>query len=111
MSFGDLVFTPRTPTTTSPLVGTFINNTLEDCGTELSSDGKTLLHCLIADIKPFHAWIGGVVEDMEIVSTSTGIKLVGKDNDGNERIYDLRGVEMKSEKGIYIKGGKVRVKN
>ena len=110
VSFGDLVFTPRIPTTTSPLVGTFINNTLDDCGTELSSDGKTLLHSLIADIKPFHAWIGGVVEDMEIVSTSTGIKLVGKDNDGNERIYDLRGVEMKSEKGIYIKGGKVRVK-
>ena len=28
-----------------------------------------------------------------------------------ERIYDLRGIEMKSEKGIYIKGGKVRIKN
>ena len=25
------------------------------------------------------------------------------------RIYDLRGMEKKAEKGIYIKGGKVRV--
>ena len=27
------------------------------------------------------------------------------------RIYDLRGIEQKNEKGIYIKGGKVRIKN
>ena len=45
------------------------------------------------------------------ISNPTDIKpfVVGSQNEG--RIYDLRGVEMKSEKGIYIKGGKVRVKN
>ncbi len=44
------------------------------------------------------------------ISNSTDIKpfVVGSQNEG--RIYDLRGVEMKSEKGICIKGGKVRVK-
>ena len=30
---------------------------------------------------------------------------------GSERIYNLRGIEIKSPKGIYIKGGKLRVKN
>ena len=28
-----------------------------------------------------------------------------------DQIYNLRGIEMKTEKGIYIKGGKVRIKN
>ena len=29
----------------------------------------------------------------------------------HERIYDLRGMEKKAGKGIYIKGGKLRIKN
>ena len=39
------------------------------------------------------------------------VKLIGRDSDGNERIYDIRGIEKKAEKGIYIKGGKVKIKN
>ena len=111
VSFGDLVFTPRTASATSPLMGTFSNTTQSDCATELSADGKTILHSLVSDIKPFQAWLPGVTGDMEISATPTGIKLIGRDSDGNERIYNLRGMEMKSEKGIYIKGGKVRIKN
>ena len=111
LSFGDLVFTPRTASATSPLMGTFSNTTQSDCATELSADGKTILHSLVSDIKPFQAWLPGVKGDMEISATPTGIKLIGRDSDGNERIYNLRGMEMKTEKGIYIKGGKVRIKN
>ena len=111
VSFGDLVFTPRTASATSPLMGTFANTTQSDCATELSADGKTILHSLVSDIKPFQAWLPGVTGDMEISATPTGIKLIGRDSDGNERIYNLRGMEMKSEKGIYIKGGKLRIKN
>ena len=111
VSFGDLVFTPRTASATSPLMGTFANTTQSDCATELSADGKTILHSLVSDIKPFQAWLPGVKGDMAISSTPTGIKLIGRDSDGNERIYNLRGIEMKTEKGIYIKGGKVRIKN
>ena len=111
LSFGDLVFTPRTASATSPLMGTFSNTTQSDCATELSADGKTILHSLVSDIKPFQAWLPGVTGDMEISATPTGIKLIGRDSDGNERIYNLRGMEMKSEKGIYIKGGKVRIRN
>lgn len=111
VSFGDLVFTPRTASATSPLMGTFANTTQSDCATELSADGKTLLHSIVCDIKPFQAWLPGVTGDMEISATPTGIKLIGRDSDGNERIYNLRGMEMKSEKGIYIKGGKLRIKN
>ena len=111
VSFGDLVFTPRTASATSPLMGTFSNTTQSDCATELSADGKTILHSLVSDIKPFQAWLPGVTGDMEISATPTGIKLIGRDSDGNERIYNLRGMEMKSEKGIYIKGGKLRIKN
>ena len=110
VSFGDLVFNPRTPSATSPLMGTFANTTQSDCATELSYDGKTLPHSLVSAIKPFQAWLPGVKGDMEISSTPTGIKLIGRDSDGNERIYDLRGMEMKTAKGIYIKGGKLRVK-
>ena len=110
VSFGDLVFTPRTASATSPLMGTFSNTTQSDCATELSADGKTLLHSIVCDIKPFQAWLPGVKGDIAISSTPTGIKLIGRDSDGNERIYNLRGIEMKTEKGIYIKGGKVRVK-
>ena len=109
VSFGDLVFTPRTASATSPLMGTFSNTTQSDCATELSADGKTMLHSIVCDIKPFQAWLPGVKGDMTISSTPTGIKLIGRDSDGNERIYNLRGIEMKTEKGIYIKGGKVRV--
>ena len=111
VSFGDLVFTPRTASATSPLMGTFANTTQSDCATELSADGKTLLHSIVCDIKPFQAWLPGVKGDMAISSTPTGINLIGRDSDGNERIYNLRGIEMKSEKGIYIKGGKLRIKN
>ena len=111
VSFGDLVFTPRTASATSPLMGTFANTTQSDCATELSADGKTILHSLVSDIKPFQAWLPGVTGDMEISATPTGIKLIGRDSDGNERIYNLRGIEMKTEKGIYIKGGKVRIRN
>ena len=111
VSFGDLVFTPRTASATSPLMGTFANTTQSDCATELSADGKTMLHSIVCDIKPFQAWLPGVSGDMAISSTPTGIKLIGRDSDGNERIYNLRGIEMKTEKGIYIKGGKVRIKN
>ena len=92
-------------------MGTFANTTQSDCATELSADGKTILHSLVSDIKPFQAWLPGVTGDMEISATPTGIKLIGRDSDGNERIYNLRGIEMKTEKGIYIKGGKVRIKN
>ena len=111
VSFGDLVFTPRTASAASPLMGTFANTTQSDCATELSADGKTMLHSLVCDIKPFQAWLPGVKGDMTISSTPTGIKLIGRDSDGNERIYDLRGIEMKTEKGIYIKGGKLKIKN
>ena len=111
VSFGDLVFTPRTASATSPLMGTFANTTQSDCATELSADGKTMLHSIVCDIKPFQAWLPGVSGDMAISSTPTGINLIGRDSDGNERIYNLRGIEMKTEKGIYIKGGKVRIKN
>ena len=63
---------------------------------------------------------------MAFSATPTGIKLIGRDSDGTttdvsvvasdpqstkQPIYDLNGIEMKSEKGIYIKGGKVRIKN
>ena len=90
-------------------MGTFSNTPQSDCATELSADGKTMLHSIVCDIKPFQAWLPGVKGDMTISSTPTGIKLIGRDSDGNERIYNLRGIEMKTEKGIYIKGGKVRV--
>ena len=44
--------------------------------------------------------------------TTTDISVVTTDSQSTKQnIYDLRGIEMKSEKGIYIKGGKVRIKN
>ena len=44
--------------------------------------------------------------------TTTDISVVTTDSQSTKQnIYDLNGIEMKSEKGIYIKGGKVRIKN
>ena len=49
-------------------------------------------------------------EFFNISGITTAIDGITVDSHTNhERIYDLRGVEMKSEKGIYIKGGKVRI--
>ena len=41
------------------------------------------------------------------ISTPTGMKSTLIDSQDRERIYDLRGMEKQSEKGLYIKGGKV----
>ena len=44
--------------------------------------------------------------------TTTDVSVVASDPQSTKQpIYDLNGIEMKSEKGIYIKGGKVRIKN
>ena len=44
--------------------------------------------------------------------TITDISVVAKDPQATKQpIYDLNGIEKKTEKGIYIKGGKVRIKN
>ena len=44
--------------------------------------------------------------------TTTDISVVTTDSQSTKQnIYDLRGIEKKTEKGIYIKGGKVRIKN
>ena len=43
------------------------------------------------------------------ISTPTGINSIMIDSQDRERIYDLRGMEKQAEKGLYIKGGKVRV--
>ena len=44
--------------------------------------------------------------------TITDINVVASDPQSTKLpIYDLNGIEKKSEKGIYIKGGKVRIKN
>ena len=44
--------------------------------------------------------------------TITDINVVASDPQSTKQpIYDLNGIEKKTEKGIYIKGGKVRIKN
>ena len=44
--------------------------------------------------------------------TTTDISVVASDSQSTKQsIYDLRGIEKKAEKGIYIKGGKVKIKN
>ena len=44
--------------------------------------------------------------------TAADISVVTTDSQSTKQnIYDLRGIEKKTEKGIYIKGGKVRIKN
>ena len=46
------------------------------------------------------------------IATPTGMKSIIVDSQDGERIYDLRGVELKeAKKGIYIQGGKLKVKN
>ena len=45
------------------------------------------------------------------IATPTGVKSIIVDSQDGERIYDLNGMEKKSESGIYIKGGKLRMKN
>ena len=45
------------------------------------------------------------------ISTPTGINSTVIIPQDGERIYDLRGMKMKEAKGIYIKGGKLRIKN
>ena len=45
------------------------------------------------------------------ITTPTEVKSIIDDSQDGEHIYDLRGMEKQSEKGIYIKGGKLRIKN
>ena len=45
------------------------------------------------------------------IAIPTGVKSTFVDSQDGERIYDLNGMEKKSESGIYIKGGKLRIKN
>ena len=42
------------------------------------------------------------------IATPTAVKPTMVDSQDEDCVYDLRGVEMKSGKGLYIKGGKVR---
>ena len=51
-----------------------------------------------------------VWKEFKNIATPTGVKSTIADSKNEGRIYDLRGVEMKSEKDIYIKGGKIRIK-
>ena len=49
---------------------------------------------------------------MVVDDAPTGIDgITINDRAKRERIYNLHGIEKKTEKGIYIKGGKVRIKN
>ena len=54
---------------------------------------------------------------IHILNKATSVESVNGNRDTDAtggktaRIYDLRGIEQKNEKGIYIKGGKVRIKN
>ena len=44
--------------------------------------------------------------------TTTDISVVASDSQSTKQsIYDIRGIEKKAEKGIYIKGGKLKIKN
>ena len=44
--------------------------------------------------------------------TTTDVSVVASDPQSTKQnIYDLRGIEKKTEKGMYIKGGKLRIKN
>ena len=52
-----------------------------------------------------------VWKDFKNIATPTTLKSIIVDSNEGERIYDLRGIEKKAEKGIYIKGGKVKIKN
>ena len=45
------------------------------------------------------------------IATPTGVKSVIDDSQDGERIYDLRGIEMKTEKGLIIKNGIKIIKN
>ena len=45
------------------------------------------------------------------IATPTEVKSTIGDSQDRERIFDLRGMEKQSEKGIYIKGGKVRIRD
>ena len=48
-----------------------------------------------------------VWKDFKNIATPTTLKSIIVDSNEGERIYDIRGIEKKAEKGIYIKGGKV----
>lgn len=50
-----------------------------------------------------------VWKEFKHIATPTGMNSIIVDTKDGVRIYDLRGMEKKAEKGIYIKGGKVRV--
>ena len=52
-----------------------------------------------------------VWKDFKNIATPTTLKSIIVDSNEGERIYDIRGIEKKAEKGIYIKGGKVKIKN
>ena len=52
-----------------------------------------------------------VWKEFKHIATPTSLKSTIVDSQERERIYDLRGMEKQSEKGIYIKGGKVRMKS
>lgn len=52
-----------------------------------------------------------VWKNFSTINTPTGLTAPAfMDEDKSARIYDLRGMEVNAEKGIYIKGGKLRVK-
>ena len=52
-----------------------------------------------------------VWKEFKNIATPTSLKSTIVDSQERERIYDLRGMEKQSENGIYIKGGKLRMKS
>ena len=52
-----------------------------------------------------------VWKEFKHIATPTSLKSTIVDSQERERIYDLRGMEKQSENGIYIKGGKLRMKS
>ena len=52
-----------------------------------------------------------VWKEFKHITTPTEVKSIIDNSQDVEHIYDLRGMEKLSEKGIYIKGGKLRIKN
>ena len=66
-----------------------------------ASDAKASAPAVLTSVVITHS--DGTLTDISVVASNPHAT--------KQTIYDLRGVEKKAEKGIYIKGGKLRIKN